>query len=78
MTGRRQRTDDPKRATLPAGAGRRQLPSGTPLPAMVIVLPNGRVNRMSEKHENLREMGSFAIPRPPAPVERSHSIHREA
>ena len=27
-------------------AWRGQLPSGTPLPAMVIVLPNGRVNRI--------------------------------
>jgi hypothetical protein len=45
---------------------------------MVIVLPNGRVNRISEKRENPREMGAFALPRLPAPVERSHSIHRDA
>jgi hypothetical protein len=55
----------------------RQGKPGYGIAPMVIVSPNGRVNRMPRTDEIPRKMGIIATPPPSVPAMRSSSIHRD-
>jgi hypothetical protein len=62
----------------PADGSRLRLSPWRPaVVAMVIALPNGRVNRIPRSRYNPRQSSIFAIPQRPARAMRSHSIHRD-